>query len=525
MTETEAKPHFTISTAISYPNAEPHIGHAYEAIATDALARFKRLDGHPVFFVTGVDAHGLKMKQTAAKLGITPLQLAEQNTAKFKSMLTALHVSYDDFISTREPRHFESVAEIWRRMEKAGDIYLAGYKGWYSVRDEAFYTEGETVLGANGVRLGPQGTPVEWTEEQTYFFRLSKYEKKLLKLYEEKPDFILPAERRNEIVSFVKGGLQDLSISRTTLDWGIPVPDAPGHIIYVWVDALTNYITAAGFPKIRSKAWKERWPAQVHVIGKDITRFHAVYWPAFLMSAKIALPERVFSHGFLYNKGEKMSKSVGNVVAPADMVDTYGADQVRYFFLREVPFGQDGSFNHEAIVNRINADLANDLGNLAQRSLSMIAKNCGSVLPAPGAFSEADETLLGASSALLPICREAMERQAIHKAIEAIWHVVGDANRYFAAQEPWSLKKTDPARMGTVLYVTAEVLRRVAILSQPYVPVASGKLLDQLGVSLEDRSFAALSEDGSLAPGSTIATPQPVFPRYVEDEAPEVLPA
>ncbi len=321
MTEPAAKPHFTISTAISYPNAEPHIGHAYEAIATDALARFKRLDGHPVYFMTGVDAHGLKMKQTADKQGITPLELAERNTAKFKEMLAGLNVAYDDFISTREPRHFESVTEIWRRMEKAGDIYLAGYKGWYSVRDEAFYAESETVLGANGVRLGPQGTPVEWTEEQTYFFRLSKYEKKLLKLYEEKPDFILPAERRNEIVSFVKGGLQDLSISRTTLDWGIPVPDAPGHIIYVWVDALTNYITAAGFPKVRSKAWKERWPASLHVIGKDITRFHAVYWPAFLMSAKIPLPDRVFSHGFLYNKGEKMSKSVGNVVAPLDMVD------------------------------------------------------------------------------------------------------------------------------------------------------------------------------------------------------------
>jgi methionyl-tRNA synthetase len=519
MTETAAKPHFTISTAISYPNAEPHIGHAYEAIATDALARFKRLDGHSVFFMTGVDAHGLKMKQTAVKLGISPEALADENTLKFKEMLSALHVSYDDFISTREPRHFESVAEIWRRMEKAGDIYLDGYQGWYSVRDEAFYAESETVLGANGVRLGPQGTPVEWTEEQTYFFRLSKYEKKLLKLYDENPGFILPPERRNEIVSFVKGGLQDLSISRTTLDWGIPVPDAPGHIIYVWVDALTNYITAAGFPKIRSKGWKERWPAQVHVIGKDITRFHAVYWPAFLMSAKIPLPERVFSHGFLYNKGEKMSKSVGNVVAPLDMAAAYGADQIRYFFLREVPFGQDGNFSHEAIVNRVNADLANDFGNLAQRSLSMIAKNCASQIPEPGHFSEADAPLLEAALSLLAICREAMERQAIHKAIEAIWQVVADANRYFAAQEPWSLKKTDPGRMGTVLYVTAEIVRRIAILAQPYVPVSAAKFLDQLGVPEGERTFAALSRESALKPGTRIATPQPVFPRYVEDDA------
>ncbi|MGA9763971.1 MAG: methionine--tRNA ligase [Rhodomicrobium sp.] len=518
MTETAAKTHFTISTAISYPNAEPHIGHAYEAIATDALARFKRLDGHPVFFVTGVDAHGLKMKQTAEKLGVTPLELAEQNTEKFKQMLAGLNVAYDDFISTREERHFDSVPEIWRRMEKAGDIYLAGYQGWYSVRDEAFYAESETVLGANGVRLGPQGTPVEWTEEQTYFFRLSKYEKKLLKLYEEKPGFLLPAERRNEIVSFVKGGLQDLSISRTTLDWGIPVPGAPGHIVYVWVDALTNYITAAGFPKVRSKAWKERWPAQLHVIGKDITRFHAVYWPAFLMSAKLPLPERIFSHGFLYNKGEKMSKSVGNVVAPLEMAQAYGADQVRYFFLREVPFGQDGSFSHEAIVNRINADLANDLGNLAQRSLSMIAKNCASLIPEPGSFTGDDAPLLEAALGLLSTCRDAMDRQAIHKSIEAIWQVVAAANRYFAAQEPWSLKKTDPQRMGTILYVTAEVVRRVAVLSQPYIPGSAAKFLDQLGVEPGARDFASLGPDDALKPGTKIATPQPIFPRYVEDE-------
>lgn len=517
MTETAAKPHFTITTAISYPNGEPHIGHAYEDVATDALARFKRLDGHPVFFVTGVDVHGLKMKQTAAKLGLTPGELADQNTPKFKEMLSALQISHDDFISTREDRHFEAVAEIWRRMEKAGDIYLGGYQGWYSVRDEAFYAESETVLGANGIRLGPQGTPVEWTEEQTYFFRLSKYQDKLLKLYENNPGFIVPNERRNEVVSFVKRGLQDLSISRTTLDWGIPVPDAPGHIVYVWVDALTNYITASGFPKIRSKVWKERWPAQVHVIGKDITRFHAVYWPAFLMSAKLPLPERVFSHGFLYSKGEKMSKSVGNVVSPLDLVKAYGSDQVRYFFLREVPFGQDGNYTHEAIVNRINADLANDLGNLAQRSLSMIAKNCASQIPEPSKLGDADKPILDASAALLDICREAMDRQAINKAIEAIWQVVADANRYFAAQEPWSLKKTDPERMGTILWVTAEVVRRVAVLAQPYIPSAAAKFLDQLGAGTEDRTFAALATD--LKPGTKIATPQPVFPRYVEDEA------
>ena len=475
MTEPAAKPHFTISTAISYPNAEPHIGHAYEAIATDALARFKRLDGHPVYFMTGVDVHGLKMKQTAEKQGITPLELAEKNTAKFKDMLAGLNVSYDDFISTREQRHVDSVSEIWRRMEKAGDIYLAGYQGWYSVRDEAYYAESETVLGANDVRLGPQGTPVEWTEEQTYFFRLSKYEKKLLKLYEEKPEFLLPAERRNEIVSFVKGGLQDLSISRTTFDWGIPVPDAPGHIMYVWIDALTNYITASGFPKVRSKAWKERWPASLHVIGKDITRFHAVYWPAFLMSAKIPLPDLCSATAFCATRARNVEVG-GQRGCAARHGRDYGADPVRYFFLREVPFGQDGSFTHEAIVNRINADLANDLGNLAQRSLSMIAKNCGSQIPEPGNFADVDAPLLEAALGMLPARREAMDRQAIHKAIEAIWHVVAMANRYFAAQEPWSLKKTAPKRMGAILYITAEVVRRVAILGRALYPGFGGEI-------------------------------------------------
>lgn len=514
MTDTDAKTHFTISTAISYPNAEPHIGHAYEAIATDALARFKRLDGHPVFFVTGVDAHGLKMKQTAAKLGIAPEKLAEVNTKKFKDMLAGLHVSYDDFISTREERHFESVAEIWRRMEKAGDIYLAGYQGWYSVRDEAFYAEGETVLGANGIRLGPQGTPVEWTEEQTYFFRLSKYEKKLLKLYEENPDFILPPERRNEIVSFVKGGLQDLSISRTTLDWGIPVPDAPGHVIYVWVDALTNYITASGFPKVRSKTWKERWPAQVHVIGKDITRFHAVYWPAFLMAADLPPPRRVYAHGWWTNEGQKISKSLGNIIDPLKLIERYGLDPVRYFLLREIPFGNDGDFSHRAMVGRLNGDLANGLGNLAQRMLSMIANNCAGKLPAPGAFSAADEELLSAARALRGRLAADVQRQAFHLGLEALWQVVGAGDRYFNDQAPWVLRKTDTARMGTVLYVVAEVLRRLAILAQPFMPGSCARLLDQLAVPAERRRFADLEQ--ALPAGRTLPKPEGVFPRFVE---------
>jgi methionyl-tRNA synthetase len=407
-------------------------------------------------------------------------------------------------------------------MAAAGDIFLKKYAGWYSVRDEAFYAEKETTLGPDGVRLGLQGTPVEWFEEETYFFRLSAYQDKLLAHYEKHPGFILPPERRNEVVSFVRGGLDDLSISRTTLDWGVPVPDAPEHVMYVWVDALTNYITAAGFPDAAAQRWRY-WPADVHVIGKDILRFHAVYWPAFLMSAGIELPRRIFSHGFVLNRGEKMSKSVGNVVDPFDLVKAYGVDQVRYFFLREVVFGQDGTYSPEAIANRINADLANDLGNLAQRSLSMIARNCDGRIPEPAAFTAADKAMLAAADALYAKVRAAMDRQAIKQYLDAVWAVVADANRYFAGEEPWAKGKTDPARMGTILYVTAEVVRQVAILAQPATPVGAAKLLDMLGQRTDARAFAALGEAGRLRPGTALPPPTGVFPRYVDpkDDAKE----
>jgi methionyl-tRNA synthetase len=513
---------FYITTAISYPNGPPHIGHAYEAIATDAIARFERLDGKDVFFLTGTDEHGLKMKQTAVKEGLSPRDLADRNSARFRAMDEALNLSNDDFIRTTEERHYRSSEEIWRRMARAhnGDIFLKKYAGWYSVRDEAFYGESETTLGADGVRLGPQGTPVEWFEEDTYFFRLSAYQNKLLEHYEKNPDFILPRERRNEVVSFVKAGLEDLSISRTTLDWGIRVPGAPEHVMYVWVDALTNYITAAGFPDEKHSRWRY-WPADVHVIGKDIVRFHAVYWPAFLMSAGIEVPKRVFAHGFLNNRGEKMSKSVGNVVDPFDLVKAYGVDQVRYFFLREVVFGQDGVYSPEAIANRINADLANDLGNLAQRSLSMIARNCDGKIPAPGELADADKTILAATDALHGRAREAMDRQGIKQYLDAVWGVVADANRYFAGEEPWAKRKTEPERMATILYVTAEVVRQVAILAQPVTPVAAARLLDGLGQAEGARRFASLGEAGRLQPGTAIPPPAGVFPRYVEPDAEE----
>ncbi|GGA85326.1 methionine--tRNA ligase [Brucella endophytica] len=504
---------FYITTAISYPNGKPHIGHAYELIATDALARFQRLDGKDVHFLTGTDEHGIKMLQTAKKEGITPRELADRNAGEFQRMAEALNASNDDFIRTTEKRHHAASQAIWKAMEANGDIYKDSYSGWYSVRDEAYYGEDETTVREDGVRYGPQGTPVEWVEEESYFFRLSAYQDKLLALYESQPDFVGPSERRNEVVSFVKSGLKDLSISRTTFDWGIPVPGDEKHVMYVWVDALTNYLTAIGYPDTKAEKFGF-WPA-VHIIGKDIVRFHAVYWPAFLMSAGVELPRRVFAHGFLFNRGEKMSKSVGNVIDPFTMVEHYGLDQVRYFFLREVPFGQDGSYSHEAIVNRTNADLANDLGNLAQRSLSMIAKNCDGKVPEPGAFTDADKAILDQANAALETARKAMGEQAPHQALAAIFAVVAEANRYFAAQEPWALRKTDPARMATVLYVTAEVLRRVAILTQPFIPGSAVKLLDILAVPEDKRNFADLTS-GALVGGSPLPAPQPVFPRYVE---------
>ncbi len=511
-----AKTPFYITTAISYPNGPPHIGHAYEVIATDAIARFMRLDGYDVFFLTGTDEHGQKIQQTAGREGLTPKELLDRNVPRFQAMVERMNCSNDDFIRTTQARHHKSSMAIWERMEKNGDIYLDKYAGWYSVRDEAYYAEDETEI-REGKRFSTKtGTPVEWVEEESYFFRLSAYQQKLLDLY-ERPNYVLPRERLNEVASFVRGGLQDLSISRTTFDWGIRVPGNDKHIMYVWVDALTNYITGVGFPDTNSETFKKYWPANIHVIGKDIVRFHAVYWPAFLMSAGIEVPQRIYSHGFLFNRGEKMSKSVGNVVDPFTMADAYGVDQLRFFFLREIPFGQDGNYSHEAIVNRINADLANDLGNLAQRSLSMIGKQLGGVLPKPGAFSDSDKTLLAAADAMLVKAREFMQTQQLHQVLNTVWAVVADANRYFAGEAPWALAKTDPARQGTVLYVTAEVIRQVAILAQPFVPESAGKLLDLLAVPKDTRNFADLAT--RLVPGTQLPAPSPVFPRYVEPEA------
>ncbi|MGH3556139.1 methionine--tRNA ligase [Mycobacterium sp.] len=510
------KPYY-VTTAITYPNAAPHLGHAYEYVATDAIARFKRLDGFDARFLTGTDEHGLKMAETAAAEGIPTADFARRNSDVFQRLQERLNISFDRFIRTTDADHHEASKEIWRRMSAAGDIYLDTYAGWYSVRDERFFVESETRLLDDGTRVATEtGAPVTWTEEQTYFFRLSAYADKLLAHYEANPDFIGPEVRRNEVVSFVSGGLRDLSISRTSFDWGVPVPDHPDHVMYVWVDALTNYLTGVGYPDTGSELFRRYWPADLHMIGKDIIRFHTVYWPAFLMSAGIELPRRVFAHGFLLNRGEKMSKSVGNVIDPVALVETFGVDQVRYFLLREVPFGQDGSYSDEAIVTRINTDLANELGNLAQRSLSMVARNLGGIVPEPAGFTTDDTGLLSVADGLLERVRADFDGQAMHLALEAIWLMLGAANKYFSVQQPWVLRKSeseaDQARFRTVLYVTCEAVRIAALLIQPVMPESAGNLLDLLGQRKDQRTFSAIGT--RLVPGTELPEPTGVFPRY-----------
>jgi methionyl-tRNA synthetase len=508
-----AKP-FYVTTAISYPNGAPHIGHAYEMIATDAIARWKRLEGREVYFLTGTDEHGIKMVQTAAKEGIPVRELADRNSGEFRKLAEALNLSNDDFIRTTEERHYKASQAIWKKMEAShnGDIFQSTYKGWYSVRDEAYFDESE-LTEKNGKRFAPSGAEVEWVEEPTYFFRLSAYQEKLLALYEANPDFIAPKERRNEIISFVKGGLQDLSVSRTTFDWGVPVPGGPGHVMYVWVDALTNYITGVGYPDEQSELFKKFWPADLHVVGKDIIRFHTVYWPAFLMSAGIEVQHRVFAHGFLTVDGQKMSKSLGNVIDPFALVETFGPDAVRYFFLREVSFGNDGDYSNEKLVNRVNADLANNLGNLAQRSLSMINKNCDAKVPALGDLTDADNAIIAEVTEALEAAQKAMDEQLVHEATGALIAALSSANNYFAGQEPWALKKTDPTRMATVLYVTADTVRRIAIPMLAFVPASAARLLDQLAVPADQRTLSAALKANSLLANTDLPAPQGVFAR------------
>jgi methionyl-tRNA synthetase len=511
---------YYITTPIYYVNDVPHIGHVYTTLACDVLARFMRLDGAKVFFLTGTDEHGQKVEKSAIKAGLTPQQFTDNVSANFRALGPVLNFSNDDFIRTTEPRHVAASQEIWRAMAarktpKGNDnIYLGAYSGWYAVRDEAYYDESELTTGPDGKKRAASGAEAEWVEEPSYFFRLSDWTEWLLDFYKDQPDAVGPNTRLNEVRSFVGQGLHDLSISRTTFGWGIKVPGDEKHVMYVWLDALTNYITAAGYPDIDGEKFKTFWPADLHMVGKDIVRFHTVYWPAFLAAAGLPTPKRVFAHGWWTIEGQKMSKSLGNAVEPVKLVEQYGLDQVRYFLLREVPFGQDGDFSRAAIIRRTNTDLANDLGNLSQRVLSFIAKNAGASVPTPGTFTDADNTMLAATAGLLETMRAELDQQAFHKALEAVFAAIAESNRYVDTQAPWSLRKTDPARMATVLYVLTETLRRVGLLLQPFMPDTMAKLLDQLAVAGDARGFDAW--DKALVPGTALPAPSGLFPRYVE---------
>jgi methionyl-tRNA synthetase len=502
---------YFVTTAISYPNGRPHIGHAYEVIATDWLARFARADGRDTWFMTGTDEHGLKIAQAARTENVPPQQYVDMMVQYFKDMCTTLDISHDRFIRTTDADHKAVCQALWQKLAEAGDIYLDRYEGWYSVRDEAYYDADELVVTDDGTRLAPTGTEVAWTVEESWFFRLSRFQEPLLKLYADRPDFVQPSNRLNEMRAFIERGLKDLSISRTSFDWGVPVPGSPGHVMYVWLDALTNYLTPSGWP---AAGWEAKWPADLHVIGKDVVRFHAIYWPAFLMSAGLPLPHRIFGHGFVLNRGAKMSKSLGNIVEPGALAETFGVDPLRYYLLRAIQFGQDGEWSHEAIGRRINADLANDLGNLAQRTLSMISKACDGMVPTNSPATDADRRLLEAVAPMLDETRAAHSAVRPDLALDAIWTRVSAVNAYLNEMAPWSLRKTDPARADVVLYHAAECIRQIVLLVQPAMPASAAALLDQLAVPLDRRGFACFGD--RLVPGTLLPAPTGVFPRWSE---------
>ena len=508
---------FYVTTPIYYVNGEPHLGHAYTSVAADVIARFERKDGKDVYFLTGTDEHGQKVQQSAEKASQSPQEFADTVSDKFRSLTDVMGCSPDDFIRTTEDRHKAGVMELWKRLEEKGFIYLGAYEGWYSIRDEAFYTEAELVDGK-----APTGAEVEWVKEESYFFKLSAFTDPLLELYKTNPSFVGPDGRRNEVVAFVgqEGGLKDLSISRTTFDWGVPVPDNSEHVVYVWLDALTNYISALGYPNMgANEKMAKFWPADVHIVGKDILRFHAVFWPAFMMAADLPLPKRIFSHGWWTRDGEKMSKSVGNVVDPFELVEQYGLDFVRYFLCSEVPFGNDGDFSREAFVLRINSQLANELGNLVQRVVTLVWKNCDGVIPEPESeLLPEDEELIEAAAQAMTLCREHMQRQALHKMVDAVIGVARLSNKYIDTHAPWALKKTDVPRMKTVLYTLSEVIRRMAVMLEPVIPTSCAKILDLLGCEEDLRTFASV-QHGRIAPGTPVTKPTPIFPRLEMDEA------
>ena len=508
---------FYITTPIYYPSGKPHMGHAYSSIVADIFARFKRLENYNVLFLTGTDEHGQKIQKEAKKNDKEPKIFCDELSETFRSLTKTLNLSNDDFIRTTEKRHHNSVIEIWDRLINSGDIYLDKYSGWYSVSDEAFYDEDE-IENKNGKKISKSsGSLVEWLEEESYFFKLSAWTQKLLEFYKKNPDFILPKSRKNEVVKFVEKGLKDLSISRTSFTWGIPVPKDKKHVIYVWLDALTNYISALNFPNIEDKKYKDFWPADVHIIGKDILRFHAVFWPAFLLAAKLPLPKRVFGHGWILSDDKKMSKSLGNILDPLEIINKYGIDQLRYYLVKEVSLGNDGSISLENLKNCINNDLANNYGNLCQRVFSFIKKNCDNKVPFSSKLNDSDKKLINNLKNSLPKLISLMNNQELNEYIKTVVSFSFDANKYFNDSEPWAVKKNDPERMNAILFTIVEQIKNISILLNPIIPNATNRVLAMINISTENISIDKIIDNNILQNEKEIGNLEILFTKIEDD--------